>query len=46
MAIGHGAGVENPEAVGFMLRGLFETLRRHIAFEREHVLPIVGRGPD
>jgi len=42
LAIGHGEPVENPEAIGFMLRGLFENLRRHIAFEREHVLPMIG----
>ncbi|MES0151553.1 hemerythrin domain-containing protein [Mesorhizobium sp. M0012] len=42
LAIGHGETVENPEAIGFMLRGLFESLRRHIAFEREHVLPKIG----
>ncbi len=42
LAIGHGEAVENPEAFGFMLRGLFETLRRHIAFESEHVLPTIG----
>ncbi|MDQ0453867.1 hemerythrin domain-containing protein [Rhizobium paknamense] len=28
----------NVEAVGYMLRGFFEGLRRHIAFEREHLL--------
>ncbi|MER8375683.1 hemerythrin domain-containing protein [Mesorhizobium sp. M1396] len=44
LAIGHGETVENPEAIGFMLRGLFENLRRHIAFEREHVLPMIGIG--
>lgn len=32
----------NPEALGYMLRGFFEGLRRHIAFEREHVLPILA----
>ncbi|HEV2507235.1 MAG TPA: hemerythrin domain-containing protein [Mesorhizobium sp.] len=43
LAVGHGEPIGNAEAMGFMLRGLFETLRRHIAFEREHVLPaIVG----
>lgn len=42
LAIGHGAEIGNPEAVGFMLRGFFETLRRHIAFEREHMLPAIG----
>lgn len=29
------------EATGYMLRGFFEGLRRHIAFEREHIVPIV-----
>lgn len=34
-----GAGREvNMEAVGYMLRGFFEGVRRHIAFEREHLL--------
>lgn len=42
LAIGHGGGTKNAEAVGFMLRGFFESLRRHVAFEREHVLPRIG----
>ncbi|WP_348629736.1 hemerythrin domain-containing protein [Mesorhizobium sp. M7A.F.Ce.TU.012.03.2.1] len=42
LAIGHGKTIDNAEAVGFMLRGFFESLRRHIAFEREHVLPMIG----
>ncbi len=42
LAIGHGETVENAEATGFMLRGFFESLRRHIAFEREHILPVIG----
>jgi hypothetical protein len=42
LAIGHGGRVENAEALGFMLRAFFATMRRHIAFEREHVLPIVA----
>jgi hemerythrin-like domain-containing protein len=42
LAIGHGETIDNVEAVGFMLRGFFESLRRHIAFEREHVLPMIG----
>ena len=41
-AIGAGGPVRNPEALGFMLRALFETMRRHIAFEREHVLPVTA----
>jgi hemerythrin-like domain-containing protein len=28
----------NMEAVGYMLRGFFEGMRRHIAFERSHLL--------
>ncbi|MEI5682040.1 MULTISPECIES: hemerythrin domain-containing protein [unclassified Mesorhizobium] len=42
LAIGHGEAIENPEALGFMLRGLFETIRRHVAFECEHVLPAIS----
>ncbi|MFN0192256.1 MAG: hemerythrin domain-containing protein [Aestuariivirga sp.] len=30
----------NVESLSWMLRGLFECLRRHIAFERDHVLPM------
>ncbi|MGX9575360.1 hemerythrin domain-containing protein [Mesorhizobium sp. f-mel] len=41
LTIGHGGGVANPEALGFMLRAFFRASRRHIAFEREHVLPLV-----
>jgi len=29
----------NAETTGYMLRGFFEGLRRHIAFEREHIGP-------
>ena len=35
--------LENPEKIGFTLRGFFSTLRRHIAFEREYLLPIAHR---
>ncbi|MCM2293652.1 hemerythrin domain-containing protein [Allorhizobium sp. BGMRC 0089] len=36
----------NVEAIGYMLRGFFEGLRRHIAFEREHLLRNLGEiGP-
>ena len=41
--IGHGAPIDNPEALGFMLRAFFESMRRHIAFEREHVMPVLAR---
>ncbi len=30
---------ENVEAAGYLLRGLFECMRRHIAFEEDHILP-------
>lgn len=43
--IGQGGGVENPEALGFMLRTFFRSVRRHVAFEREHILPLVGGWP-
>ncbi|MFC5386227.1 hemerythrin domain-containing protein [Aquamicrobium segne] len=39
LVLGRTGAVENPEALGFMLRGFFEAKRRHVAFEREHVLP-------
>ena len=42
-AIGHGSPIDNPEALGFMLRAFFEAMRRHIAFEREHVMPVLAR---
>ena len=29
------------EKLGYMLRGFFVGLRRHLAFEREHILPLV-----
>ncbi|MBN9222662.1 MAG: hemerythrin domain-containing protein [Mesorhizobium sp.] len=44
LAHGHGRPIDNPEALGYMLRALFEPMRRHIAFERDHILPgILGR---
>ena len=42
LRIGHGGDAANPEALGFMLRAFFETTRRHVAFEREHVLPLIA----
>lgn len=41
--IGHDGAVANAEMVGFMLRGFFEGLRRHVAFEREHIAPLMNR---
>lgn len=39
--LGKGKEPENPEAMGYMLRGFFEALRRHIAFENEHLLRLM-----
>ncbi len=39
--IGHEGVVANAEMFGFMLRGFFEGMRRHIAFESEHIAPII-----
>nr|WP_133772043.1 hemerythrin domain-containing protein [Enterovirga rhinocerotis] len=38
---GRGRPIENPEAFGYMLRAFFESARRHVAFERDHVLPAI-----
>lgn len=43
MWIGRGGDIANPEALGFMLRAFFDTVRRHIAFEREHLFPTLGK---
>lgn len=36
--LGQGDGTVNAEAAGYMLRGFFESLRRHIAFEQQFML--------
>lgn len=38
LLLGAGDADVNMEATGYMLRGFFEGLRRHLAFEREHLL--------
>ncbi len=35
----------NFEKAGYMMRGFFEGLRRHIAFERDHLLPMLVMTP-
>lgn len=37
----NGKGAFTSESLGYMLRGFFGGLRRHIAFEREHLMPYV-----
>jgi hypothetical protein len=46
MWIGMGGEIANPEALGFMLRAFFGPVRRHIAFERDHVIPAAGVARD
>lgn len=41
--LSHGILPLNMDAAGYMLRGLFEGLRRHIAFENDHVLPLAQK---
>jgi hemerythrin-like domain-containing protein len=43
LLLGSGRGDINMEATGYMLRGFFEAIRRHVAFEREHLLGKVER---
>ncbi len=33
----------NTESLSWMLRGFFESVRRHLAFERDYVLPLIGK---
>ncbi|MEO0546932.1 MAG: hemerythrin domain-containing protein [Pseudomonadota bacterium] len=40
---GRGEGSMDGEKLGYMLRGFFEGLRRHMAFETEHLLPMLKR---
>ena len=36
----HDPAQNDAEALGFFLRGLFQPLRRHVAFDREVILPM------
>jgi hemerythrin-like domain-containing protein len=38
-SLSEGNQPENANAAGYLLRGLFECMRRHIAFEEDHLLP-------
>lgn len=40
---GRGQPRNESEQVGYMLRCLFTSLRRHVAFERDHLLPLYRR---
>lgn len=37
------AGNRNAEATGYLLRGFFEGMRRHIASERERIVPVLAK---
>ena len=41
LAMGCGEPTLGAEAIGYMVRGFFESLRRHVAFEREILLPLL-----
>ncbi|WP_158625944.1 hemerythrin domain-containing protein [Arsenicitalea aurantiaca] len=41
-AYGEGRPSPAPDAAGFMLRGFFEGIRRHVAFERQALLPLAA----
>jgi hemerythrin-like domain-containing protein len=34
-----GAAPGNPEMLGYMLRGFFQNCRRHLAWDRDYILP-------
>jgi hemerythrin-like domain-containing protein len=38
--LAEGRSPSNPEALGYMLRGFFESYRRHIHWENEFLLPL------
>ncbi|HEV7416891.1 hemerythrin domain-containing protein [Tianweitania sediminis] len=42
LALGRGDRGLSPEAIGYMLRGFFESVRRHVAFERELLTPLLA----
>lgn len=42
MSYGAGCPRHDAETTGYMLRGFFEALRRHIAFERELLSPLLA----
>lgn len=44
--LGTGKAPKNPEATGYMLRGFFEAVRRHIAFEHDHLLSLMRHAAD
>jgi hypothetical protein len=41
LAFGRGEDLMTADAVGYMLRAFFETVRRHVAFEKEILVPLL-----
>jgi hemerythrin-like domain-containing protein len=41
--LGRGGALTNPEMLGYMLRGYFESQRRHLAWETAIALPVIWR---
>lgn len=46
MSYGRGLPQQTANATGYMLRGFFDGLRRHVAFERELFGPLIRGGED
>lgn len=42
LAFGRGEDLMTSDAVGFMLRAFFESVRRHVAFEQEILVPLLA----
>ena len=45
LAFGRGEELMTADAVGYMLRAFFESVRRHIAFEKEILVPLLALVP-
>ena len=45
VSVGEGRPRLSADALGYLLRGFFEAQRRHIAFEREMILPLLSELP-
>lgn len=44
LSIGRGESTVSADAAGYMLRGFFESVRRHVAFEQETLAPLMLLG--
>lgn len=46
LAIGHGGEIADWPAFRHMLRAFSSAIRRHVAFERDHILSAIAAGPE